>query len=91
MAVYKSEKKSRKRFKFNKKAVGIAYLVASCLAFFFLFTNLLPFMQNFIFGTFGYFAYVFFVYLFLIGIAFINNRKYVVSKRYATFLVLTVI
>ncbi len=92
MSVYKAEKKERKRkLRISKKGVGITLIAFSCLAFFFLFTNLLPFMKNFLFGTFGYFSYVFFVYLFMIGVAFINNKKYVMSKKYTAFLYLTII
>ena len=83
MAVYKAEKKERKKrsFKISKRGVGIAYLVISCLAFFFLFTNILPAVQNFILGTFGYFSYALFIFLFMFGLAMINNKKYVLSKR----------
>ncbi len=78
MAVYKAEKKEKRtKFHVSKKAVGITFVVISCLAFFFLFTNLLPFMRNFLFGVFGYFSYVFFAYLFMLGLAFINNKKYI--------------
>ena len=69
MAVYRQGKKEKKtkRFHMSKKGVGITFVVISCLAFFFLFTNLLPFMRNFIFGTFGYFSYVLFVYWFTLS------------------------
>jgi len=93
MAVYKQGKKEKKTRKFHisKKAVGITFIVISCLAFFFLFTNLLPFMRKFIFGTFGYFSYVLFVYTFMLGVALVNNKKYTMSKKYTAFLYLSII
>lgn len=92
MAIYKQEKKKKKRsFHISKKAVGITFIVISCLAFFFLFTGLVGFMRNFLFGVFGYFSYPLFIYTFMLGVAFINNKKYVMSKKYTAFLFLTII
>ena len=49
--------------------------------FFFLLTNLVGFMQDFLLGTFGYFAYPIFILVFLGGVALLNNKKYKLSKK----------
>lgn len=90
MAEYKVGKKQKKVSSSAKRAVGIALIVISCLAFFFLLTNLVGFMQNFLLGTFGYFAYPVFVGTLLGGVALLNGKKYKMSKRYAIFLYLTI-
>lgn len=83
--------KNRKKVSSNaKKAAGIILIAISCLAFFFLLTNLVGFMQDFLLGTFGYFAYPLFVIMLLGGVALLNNKKYKISKRYAIFLYLTI-
>lgn len=90
MAEYKVQKNKKSRNTNAKKIVGIALIAISCFAFFFLLTNLVPFMQNFLLGTFGYFAYPAFIMLMLGGIALLNNKKYKLSKKYAIFLYLTI-
>ncbi len=90
MAEYKVQKNKKTRNTNAKKIVGIALIAISCFAFFFLLTNLVPFMQNFLLGTFGYFAYPAFIMSMLGGIALLNNKKYKLSKKYAIFLYLTI-
>lgn len=90
MAEYKVGRKQRKVSSGAKKAMGITLIAISCLAFFFLLTNLVGFMQQFLLGTFGYFAYPLFVTTLLGGVALLNNKKYKMSKRYAIFLYLTI-
>ncbi len=90
MAEYKVGKKHKKLNGNARKIIGITFITISCLAFFFLLTNLVGFMQNFLLGAFGYFAYLLFVLMFLAGVALLNNRKYKLSKKYAIFLYLTV-
>ena len=64
MAAYKVPKKHKNGVNPNaKKIAGIVLITISCLAFFFLLTNLVGFMQDFLLGTFGYFAYVLFILL----------------------------
>lgn len=89
MAEYKVQKNRKSKSSNAKKIVGIALIAVSCLAFFFLLTNLVPFMQNFLLGSFGYFAYPAFIMTMLGGIALLNNKKYKLSKKYAIFLYLT--
>lgn len=91
MAEYKVHKKHKNGVNPNaKKIAGIVLITISCLAFFFLLTNLVGFMQDFLLGTFGYFAYVLFILLFLLGVGFLNNKKYKLSKKYAILLYLTI-
>lgn len=66
-----------------KKIVGIALVVFCSFAFLALFTNLISFFKSFLMGVFGLFSYPVFIVLFFVGIALINNKKYVMSKRYA--------
>ena len=66
-----------------KKIIGIVLVVFCSFAFLALFTNLISFFKSFLMGVFGLFAYPIFIVLFIIGIALINNKKYVMSKRYA--------
>ncbi len=90
MAEYKIHKKRKGVSPNTKKIVGIVLIALSCLAFFFLLTNLVGFMQNFLLGTFGYFAYPLFILLFLLGVGLLNNKKYKLSKKYAIFLYLSI-
>lgn len=90
MAKYKVQKNKRTISVRAKKIIGISLLAFSCLMFFFLLTNLVGFMQDFLLGTFGYFAYPLFIMLFLGGVALLNNKKYKLSKKYAIFLYLTI-
>ena len=90
MAEYRVQK-NKNGIKANaKKIIGIVLIAISCFAFFFLLTNLVPFMQNFLLGTFGYFSYPLFVALLLGGVALLNTKKYKISKKYAIFLYLTI-
>jgi hypothetical protein len=70
----------------KEKQVGIVLLIGISLAFLFLFTNLVPFMKTFLLGVFGLFAYPLSITMFFVAIALINNKKYVMSKRYLLFL-----
>lgn len=74
----------------KEKIVGIVFLVLSCLAFLFLFTNILPFMKAFFLGVFGLFAYPLFLSLFVLSIALISNKKIILSPKYITFLSLSI-
>lgn len=86
MAKYslKQEQNNEPKQKSNvKKIVGIVLVVFCSFAFLALFTNLIAFFKSFLMGVFGLFAYPIFIVLFFVGIALINNKKYVMSKRYA--------
>lgn len=89
MAEYKIHKKHNSHANV-RKIVGISLITLSCLAFFFLLTNLWPIMQDFLLGTFGYFAYPLFIGVLLGGVALLNSTRYKLSKKYAIFLYLTI-
>ncbi len=90
MAEYKVRKKAHEFSPRAKKITGITFIALACVMFFFLLTNLVGFMQDFLLGTFGYFAYPIFIMLFLVGVALLNNKKYKLSKKYAIFLYLSI-
>lgn len=66
-----------------RKIIGIVLVVFCSFAFLALFTNLISFFKSFLMGVFGLFSYPIFIVLFILGIALINKKKYVMSKRYA--------
>ena len=40
------------------------------------------FLKSFLFGVFGLFAFPLFITTFVIGVALINNKKYVMTTKY---------
>ncbi len=80
MAVYKLNSK-KKDSKNVKKIVGFTLIGISSVAYLFL-TSIWDVMFNFLLGVFGVFAYPLFFVLFIVGLALVNNRKYVMSMRY---------
>ena len=80
MAVYKLNSK-KKDSKNVKKIVGFTLIGISSVAYLFL-TSIWDVMFNFLLGVFGVFAYPLFLVLFIVGLALVNNRKYVMSMRY---------
>lgn len=80
MAVYKLNSK-KKDSKNVKKIVGFTLIGISSVAYLFL-TSIWDVMFDFLLGVFGVFAYPLFLVLFIVGLALVNNRKYVMSMRY---------
>ena len=80
MAVYKlnSKKKGKRDV---KKIVGFTLIGISSVVYLFL-TGIWPAMLSFLLGVFGIFAYPLFLILFIVGLALVNKRKYVMPKRY---------
>ena len=74
------------KYKFNKKnikkLVGIILIAISTICFIPLFTGLIGFLKHFLLGTFGLFSYPLFILLFVIGIALLNKRKYILPAKY---------
>lgn len=89
MAVFKVKNKNSKP-KNVKKIIGIILLVLSCVFLFCLITSFIPFMNKFLLGVFGVFGYPLSALMFFISVALINNKRYVLSKKYTAFLILTV-
>lgn len=85
MALFQLQNNASKKLNTEKKW-GISLVVVSCVCFLFLFTNLLPFVKSFLLGVFGLFAYPMFITLFVIGVALINNKKYVMTTKYLVYL-----
>ncbi len=85
MASYNLDSRAPKSNQRNK-IVGIIMLVVCSIAFVALFTNLIGFLRYFLLGIMGLFAYPFFLTMFVVGIALINNRRYVMSKKYIFYL-----
>ncbi len=89
MAVYKlsSNKKSNKHN--VKKIVGFSLIVAASVLFFFL-TGIVGVFQTFALGIFGVFGFPLSIAMFIIGLALVNNRKYVMSVKYTVCLCLAI-
>ena len=79
------------KYRFNKnnikKVVGICFIVLSTICFIPLFTGLIGFLKHFLLGTFGLFAYPFFILLFIVGLAMINKKKYIIPAKYIVYIV----
>ena len=90
MAVYKlrSNKKNQKN-RDIKKIVGFSLLAAASVIFLFL-TGIVAPIQTFLLGLFGVFGFPLCICMFVVGLALINNRRYVMSVKYTICLVLTV-
>ena len=92
MASFDLNKKIEKpKRRITSKAVGIILLVICSIAFISLFTGLISFLRYFFLGVMGLFAYPFFLTLFVVGLALINNKKYVLSKKYILYICLAVV
>ncbi len=92
MAVFKIQEKKKKKTSVKaKKIIGIVLIALSCVFLFGLMTSILGFMNDFLLGSFGLFAYPLAILMFLIGVALLNNKRYTFSKKYTAFLVLSVL
>jgi len=91
MATFQVSKKNKNKNK-NIKVIAGWTLIAIC-TFIFLFsvTKLLPFLQYFFLGVFGVFVYPLCILGFIIALALLNNKKYVMPKKYAIFLTLSLL
>lgn len=97
MAVYKLNSKKKTETKRNvKKIVGFSLICFASVVFLFL-TGIVPAIQTFLLGIFGVFGYPLCVVLLIVGLALVNNRRYVMPKRYficmilATFFLLCIL
>ena len=87
MATFQLLNKNKKEKNRNVKKI-MAWVLFALSTFMFLFsaTNLIPFLNNFLLGLLGVFIYPLSVLLFLISLALLNNKKYVMPLKYAIFL-----
>lgn len=89
MAVYNlsnEPKKAKKSQREKNKITGITLVAVSTVVFFILLTNIIPFLKSFLLGVFGLFSYPLFITAFVIGVALINNKKYVMTTKYIVYL-----
>ena len=90
MAIYKlNSKKNKEGSSRAKKITGFSFIAASSLVFLFM-TGIVPALQRFFLGIFGVFGFPLCVIMFVVGLALVNNRKYVMPKRYTACLILAV-
>ena len=89
MAIYNLSNNNTQQGKSNKdyeKTIGITLIAVSSICFIALLTNLIFFLKYFLLGVFGLFSYPLFITTFVIGMALINHKKYVMSKKYIIYL-----
>lgn len=89
MAIFQVNKKNNKKNKNIKSIAGWLLLFISTFVFLFSVTKLLPFLQYFFLGIFGIFVYPICIVGFIVSLALLNNKKYVMPKKYAIFLSLS--
>ncbi len=93
MAIFQVSKKNKKEKNTAnaKKITGATMLGVASVLFLFSVTSLWPWAQGVILGIFGVFIYPLCILSMIVGLALLNNRRYVMSKRYAVFLSLSII
>ena len=92
MSTFQVSKHKQNKTNRNLKAVaGWTILGVSTLIFLFSATRLLPFLQQFFLGILGVFIYPLTVLGVIIALALLNNKRYVMPKKYAIFLALSLI
>ena len=88
MAIYKLNSKKKKDKNPNvKKIVGFSLIGVASVIFLFL-TGIVEPLQTFFLGLFGVFGYPLCIILCIVGLALVNNRRYVMSKKYMICLIL---
>ena len=80
MATFQVNKNNSK--KNVKKIVGWSLLALSTIVFLFSVTSIIPALQDFFLGILGILVYPLTVLGFIISLALLNNKKYVMPKRY---------
>ena len=92
MAIYNFEEQKSKNKKTDyQKIAGVIIVAVSILCLFCLITHFVPFVKSFLLGIAGLFCYPFFITAMAVGFALIGHKKYVMPKRYAIYLSLTII
>ena len=83
------EKQFSNKQKFpTSKIVGIVLLVVATIGYIGLFVRWIPFLHDFLVGTFGLFSYALFLVMYFVGAALLKGAKYVYAKRYLVYLFL---
>lgn len=91
MAIFQVNKKTKSKSGKNVKKITAIVMFALASIVFVFAVGPVPAIQHFLLGTFGLFIFPLCVLAMLISIALLNNKRYVMSKRYAIFLVLSII
>ena len=89
MATFQISNKNKKSTKNKKKLIGAILLALSTIVFLFSVTSLIPALQTFFLGILGIFVYPLSVFGLLLSLALLNDKKYVMPKRYAVLLLLS--
>ncbi len=89
MATFQISNKNKKSTKNKKKLIGAILLALSTIVFLFSVTSLIPALQTFFLGILGIFVYPLSVFGLLLSLALLNDKKYVMPKRYAVLLFLS--
>lgn len=80
------EKNFKNKKSFNSKHLGIIILIVATIGYLGLFIKWIPFLHDFLVGTFGLFSYVLFLLMYVIGGALVKGAKYVYSPKYIAYL-----
>lgn len=91
MATFQVSNKIKTPNKKSKIVTGWVLIFVCSFIFLFSATSLVPFLKAFFLGIFGIFVYPLSVLGFIISLALLNNKKYVMPKKYAIFLILSLI
>lgn len=92
MAIYNFEEQKNKSKKTDyQKIAGCIVVAVSIFCLFCLITHFVPFIKNFLLGIAGLFCYPFFITSMAVGFALVGHKKYVMPKKYAIFLSLSII
>lgn len=90
MAVYRlGQRNNNKKNRNVKKIVGFSLIAAASVVFLFL-TGIVQPIQAFLLGIFGVFGFPLCFVLLVVGLALVNNRRYVMSVKYTICLFLSV-
>ncbi len=88
MAIYKLNSKKKKEKNPNVKKITGFSLIGAGSVIFLLLTGIIAPLQTFFLGLFGVFGYPLCIILCIVGLALVNNRRYVMPKRYLICLIL---
>ena len=91
MATFQVNKSGKNKNSNLKQVAGWIILALSTFVFLFSVTKIVPDLQYFFLGILGIFVYPLSVLGFIIALALLNNKKYVMPKKYAIFLSLSLV
>lgn len=83
--------KNTKPNSLRTKIWGVGLIVLSCAVLCLLIFNIVPFVQNFLMGVLGVFAYPFALAWFCVGLALISDKHYFLPIKYLIYLLICVL